>query len=150
MLPEIESYLETLRDLRGNVLKTLEGVDAAGLNWTPAKQETNSLFVLGTHCVGSEHGWIFETLHRGPKTRNRPSEFQAKGNDVDTLRQQFERTARETQEILSGLTEADLETTRDAGRHGTVTARWIIMHVIRHYSEHIGQMYLTRQLLENH
>ena len=150
MSPEIQFYLDTLSDLRANVLKTLEGVDAAGLNWTPTNDGTNSLFVLATHSIGSEHGWIFETLHRGPKTRSRPGEFLAKGDNVDTLRQQYAQTERETQEILGALTEADLVTTRDTGAHGTVTARWIIIHIIRHYSEHIGQMYLTRQLLEKH
>jgi uncharacterized damage-inducible protein DinB len=148
MLPEIQCYLDTLRDLRANVLKTLEGVDAAGLNWTPTNDATNSLFVLATHCVGSEHGWIFETLHRGPKTRNRPAEFLAKGDNVETLRQQYAEAERETGEILGALTEADLATTREAGAHDTVTLRWIAMHVVKHYSEHIGQMYLTRQLLE--
>lgn len=150
MLPEIECYLDTLRDLRANVLKTLEGVDAAGLNWTPTNDGTNSLFVLATHCLGSEHGWIFETLHRGPKTRNRPSEFLAKGDDLGALRTQYAQAGRETQEILGALTEADLAKTRDAGAHGTVTARWIVVHVVKHYSEHIGQLYLTRQLLEKH
>lgn len=149
MLPETESYLEALRELRGNVLKTLEGVDAAGLDWTPTKQETNSLIVLATHLAGSEHGWIFETLHQGDKTRDRASEFRAKGDSVGPLRQDFARIERETLEILSPLTEPDLLTTRRTGNHGTVTLRWIILHVIRHYSEHIGQMYLTRQLLES-
>lgn len=148
MLPEIQSYLDTLRELRGNVLKTLEGVDAAGLNWTPTDDRTNSLYILGTHCLGSEHGWIFETLHRGPKTRNRDSEFRARGDDVGMLREGFGQIERETQGILGVLTEADLLATSETARDGTVTARWIIMHVIRHYSEHIGQMYLTRQLLE--
>jgi uncharacterized damage-inducible protein DinB len=148
VLPEIQSYLDTLRELRGNVLRTLEGLDAAGLNWTPTRDQSNSLFVLGTHSIGSEHGWISETLHRGPKTRNRPAEFLEKGKDISALSQQYERTAQETEEILSALTETDLGATREAGRHGTVTARWIILHVVKHYSEHIGQMYLTRQLFE--
>jgi uncharacterized damage-inducible protein DinB len=148
VLPEIQCYLDTLRELRANVLKTLEGVDAAGLNWTPTEDRTNSLFILGAHSIGSEHGWIFETLHQGPKTRNRPAEFLEKGEDVTALRQQYERTAQETEEILSALPEASLATTRNTGRHGSVTARWIIVHVIKHYSEHIGQMYLTRQLYE--
>jgi uncharacterized damage-inducible protein DinB len=148
VLPEIQCYVETLRDLRANVLNTLDGVDAAGLNWTPTNDRTNSLFVLGTHCIGSEHGWIFETLHQGPKTRNRPAEFLAKGEDVRALGQQYEQTAKETEEILSALPEVSLATMRNTERHGSVTARWIIVHVIKHYSEHLGQMYLTRQLWE--
>lgn len=148
MLPEIQNYLDTLADLRTTVLETLEGVSAEGLNWTPTQDRTNSLLILGTHCIGSEHGWIFETLHRGPKTRNRSAEFTVKGDEVGALRQRYAQTASETQEILGALAESDLGTTHEAGRDGTVTTRWILMHVVRHYSEHIGQMYLTRQLFE--
>jgi uncharacterized damage-inducible protein DinB len=149
MLPETQAYVDTLRELRGKVLKTLEGLNAAALNWTPTNDATNSLFVLGTHCIGSEHGWIFETFHQGPKTRNRPGEFLAKGEDLSALRAEYERTARESEVILQPLTEAGLEATRDTPNHGAVTGRWIMLHVIRHYSEHLGQMYLTRQLWES-
>lgn len=148
VLPEIRSYIDELRELRGKVLKTLDGVEAAGLNWTPTKERTNSLLILGTHCIGSEHGWIFETLHRGPKTRNRPGEFLVKGDDIVMLRQRYAQTERETQEILGALTEEELATTRNTEGYGAVTTRWIILHVVKHYSEHIGQMYLTRQLWE--
>ena len=148
MIPEAQSYLDTLRELRANVLKALEGLNGRGLNWTPTREQSNSLFVLATHGVGSEHGWIFETLHQGPETRHRPAEVLEKGEDIAALRHQYDRIALETEDILGALTERDLGTTHDAGRHGKVTTRWIILHVVRHYSEHIGQMYLTRQLYE--
>ncbi|HZQ10696.1 MAG TPA: DinB family protein [Anaerolineae bacterium] len=149
MNPEIAEYLKALRELREKVLKTLDGVDAEGLNWKPTGDETNSLYVIATHAIGSEHGWIFEILGGGEKTRNRPAEFQARGNDSIGLRDQYARVAKESESILANLTADDLLITRNRPDRGDVSERWIILHVIRHYSEHLGQMYLTRQLWED-
>lgn len=148
MLTEIAEYLDSINRQRSKIWKTLESADSACLNWAPTNDEINSLFVLGTHVVGSEHGWIFEILGNGEKTRNRPAEFLAQGNDIHLLRAEFERVAEETRQVLSALTGEDLQTTRNRESHGDVTVRWILLHVIEHSSEHLGQMELTKQLWE--
>jgi uncharacterized damage-inducible protein DinB len=149
MLPEIAEAIEHLRELRAKVLKTLEGLDADALNWAPTNVATNSLYVLATHCSGSEHGWIFEILGRGEPTRNRSAEFLAQGIDLEGLREQSARVAQETETLLATRTRDDLMTTRYREGFGDVSERWIILHVIEHYSEHLGQMFLTRQLWED-
>jgi uncharacterized damage-inducible protein DinB len=146
--PEIQTYLERLSELRAAMLKTLAGLDASALNWTPLPEETNSLLVLATHALGAEHGWFAEIIARGPKTRDRLAEFRAQGSDISALHARYTEAARASEQILSALTAADLETTREHPHFGTVTMRWIILHVIEHYAEHLGQMYLTRQLWE--
>ena len=148
MLSEIAEYLDSINRQRTKIWKTLEAADPACLNWAPTNDETNSLFVLGTHVIGSEHGWIFEILGDGEKTRNRPAEFLAQGNSLDNLREEYEREAEETKRVLSALTSEDLQTTRNRESHGDVTVRWVILHVIEHSSEHLGQMELTKQLWE--
>jgi uncharacterized damage-inducible protein DinB len=115
----------------------------------PLPQGTNSLYVLATHAIGSEHGWIAEILGQAPPTRNRAAEFLARGENATALRAQFERTAKESEGILDQLSAQDLATTRTHEGYGTQTLRWIILHVIEHYAEHLGQMRLTRQLWEN-
>jgi uncharacterized damage-inducible protein DinB len=157
MLDEVARYIESIARVRGKILETIAGLDAGALDWTPSPEETNSLFVIATHCTGSEHGWIYEVLGRGEKTRDRAAEFKARAGDVEgpgengkavaRLRAEYERVARETETILAARTASDLESTRDVPGRGTVTERWIILHVIEHSSEHLGQMYLTRQLL---
>lgn len=154
MLSEIQESLEHLRALRAQVLQTLAGLNADALNWSPTRENTNSLYVLATHCIGSEHGWIYEILGRGAQTRNRPAEFgamadlAAQGNELTALRAQYEKVAQETETLLATRTAQDLLTTRYRTPYGDVSERWIILHVIEHYSEHLGQMYLTRQLWE--
>lgn len=148
MLPEIAEYLKSLETRRTRIFETLATAPPEAWNWTPTEDETNSLFVLATHSIGSEHGWIYETLGRGAKTRDRAAEFQASGDALDELRSKYAQVGHETGEILGALTNDDLLTTRYRESHGDVSARWIILHVIEHCSEHLGQMELTRQLWE--
>lgn len=148
MLPEIAEYLKSLETRRTRIFETLASAPPEAWNWTPTRDETNSLFVLATHSIGSEHGWIFEVLGRGARTRDRSAEFHARGDALDELRAQYAQVKHETNEILGALTNEDLMTTRHRESHGDVTVRWIILHVIEHGSEHLGQMELTRQLWE--
>jgi uncharacterized damage-inducible protein DinB len=154
MLPEVSESLEFIERQRAKIFAVLENAPRDAWNWTPTKDETNSLYVIATHVIGSEHGWIFENLGRGAKTRNRSAEFvamadiAAQGDALDALRAEYERVGNETRAVLSALTNDELSTTRVTQTHGEVGARWILLHVIQHSSEHLGQMELTRQLWE--
>ncbi len=149
MLSEVSNYLEHLTALRSEMWQTLEGLDTEALNWTPLPQGTNSLFVLATHSLGAEHGWIAEIIGGEPPTRVRAQEFLAHGESLTELHTRFEAVARESERILPALIENDLNRTHAHEPYGTVTVRWIIIHIIEHYAEHAGQMSLTRQLWEN-
>lgn len=154
MLTEVSEYLNSIERQRARIFATLENAPSESWNWAPSGDETNSLFVLATHVIGSEHGWIFEILGRGAETRNRPAEFRAmadiaaKAESLDALRAEYERVAKQTRAIFENLTEQDLTTTRYRESHGEVSVRWILLHVIEHSSEHLGQMELTKQLWE--
>lgn len=148
MLPEVTEYLQSIINRRSKVFQALEQSDPNAWNWAPTNDATNSLYVLATHVIGSEHGWIYEILGNGEKTRQRPTEFMAQGTSLDALRAEYARVAVETQRVLEGLTEADLASTRYRQDRGNVSVRWILLHVIEHASEHVGQMELTKQLWE--
>lgn len=148
MLPEVAEYLNSIESRRAKIFTVLESSSREAWNWVPTGDETNSLFVIATHVIGSEHGWIYEILGRGEQTRNRAAEFLAKGNSLESLRAEYARVGNETREIFSKLTEQDLSSTRERESHGTVSVRWTILHVIEHSCEHLGQMELTKQLWE--
>jgi len=149
MLLEVTEYLNSLESQRAKIFSVLESAPVESWNWTPTGDETNSLFVLATHVIGAEHGWFFEIIGGGAQTRNRPTEFLARGDSLDALRAEYERVANETRAIFEKLTEQDLTGTRYRESHGDVSVRWIILHIIEHDSEHLGQMELTRQLWED-
>ena len=49
---------------------------------------------------------------------------------------------------IKAQAEQEMEALRTSER-GTYTVRGCLLHVLEHYSEHLGQMWLTRQLCEN-
>lgn len=149
MLTEASEYLQSINRQRTKIFAVLEKAPIAALNWAPTNDETNSMYVIGTHVIGSEHGWIYEILGNGEKTRNRSAEFSVKGSGLDALRAEYQRVAQQTEKVLDALTEADMTTLRFRESHGDVTVRWILLHVIEHSSEHLGQLELTLQMWEH-
>ena len=149
MHPELESYLNRIRDLRGQVCDLIVDLPAEALNWRPLEgveeHATNSLAVLATHVAGAEHFWISEVVGRRPPTRDRDAEFVTTATDASRLIQRLEAVGAETQGVFSVLTETDLEGTREA-RGRTIPVRWCILHVIDHTALHLGHMQLTYQL----
>ena len=148
MLTETQTYIERLGEMRGNMLKALDGLNSAGLNWKPTRRETNSLFALATHLIGSERHWIHRVIGGKTIERDRDAEFRARGSDLRPLREAFDSAARESETILAQLSAADLDATRETTNYRTITVRWCILHLLEHYAEHVGQMTLTRQVWE--
>jgi uncharacterized damage-inducible protein DinB len=149
MIPEIKAYLETLDELRSQVANMIKDLPPGGLSWRPSlpagADGTNSLAVLAVHVAGSEHGWIAETLGGFPQTRVREAEFMYVADSPKEGLDRLAKVAEATSSILGNYTAEQLEgTVAKEGRN--VPIRWIIHHVIYHYSLHIGHMQLTYQL----
>ncbi len=147
MLPAVQMYQTELHEGRKRVLQALDGLDAEALNWRPLPQNTNSLFVLATHLLGSERDWMHKTVGQRKVERDRAAEFRARGDDVAALRSQYADVERETDQILSQLREEEMDVVH-TGERRPYTVRWCILHVLEHYAEHAAHMELTRQLWE--
>ena len=146
-LPEVEGYIELLRELRAGFLEAALGFPPAALNWRPPIPETNSIYVLATHVLGAETWWIHEIVGGQATGRHRAAEFVAEGGDLDWLPERMRQVAERSEAVLAGLTDADLRDTRQR-EDEPVTVQWCILHVIDHYSRHLGHLELTRQLWE--
>ena len=166
MLPELDNYLQRLKDLRGQVSDLIVDLPAEALNWRPiplsalapsalsekeasraekGADATNSLAVLAAHIAGAEHFWIGEVIGGRPPTRDRDAEFLTEVKDSSQLVRLLEQSGLETREILTSLTATDLDGMREARGH-QVPVRWGILHIIDHTALHLGHMQLTYQL----
>ncbi len=152
MLPEAETYAERLKDRRTELLKALDGLDADALNWRPLAEGTNSIAVIAAHAVGSEKQWLHQFVGQKQVERNRKAEFTTRAEDgaayVDSLKAIYAAVALESQDVLAALQAADLDAVRTTTQ-GPRTVRWAILHSLEHYSEHLAQIWLTRQLWDN-
>ena len=148
-LSELENYHQRIESLRGQIRDLLTDLPAEALNWRPTEavddHATNSLAVLATHVAGAEHFWIGEVIGKHPPTRNREAEFVTEVNDFAELQQLLDKAGQETKEILSNLSEQELDTVRQV-RDRTVPVRWALTHVIDHTALHLGHMQITYQL----
>ncbi len=152
MVPEAATYAERLQDRRAELLKALDGLDAEGLNWKPLAEGTNSIAVLATHALGSERQWIHQIVGGKQIERNRKAEFTTRleegASPVESLKAQYAAVALESQNVLAALQPADMDAVRTTGQ-GPRTVRWCILHSLEHYTEHLAQIWLTRQLWDN-
>ncbi len=150
-LAEVEGYIQELRDLRAEVLTWCDGLSADALNWRPVAKpvtDTNSIYVMVAHLVGSEAWWIHQIIGGTDVQRDRPAEFAASGDDLTALRERMTAVAQRSEAVLRGLSAADLSAMRDTtlGKHNV---RWCILHVVEHTARHSGHVELTRQLWES-
>ena len=149
MIKEIQGYLTTLNELQDQIKSLLEGLPQEALDWRPIQGEgelaTNSLAAVITHLAGSETYFMKEIIGRQPIQRDREAEFVTRGVNVSALKTQLEAAAKSAEEVLSPMTEGQLEEGRKF-RDRQVTVRWSILHVIEHTAQHVGHMQLTRQL----
>ena len=149
MIKEIQGYLTTLNELQDQIKSLLEGLPQEALDWRPIPGEgelaTNSLAAVIAHLAGSETYFMKEIIGRQPIQRDREAEFVTRGVNVSALRTRLEAAAKSAEEVLSPMTEGQLEEGRKF-RDRQVTVRWSILHVIEHTAQHVGHMQLTRQL----
>lgn len=148
-LPEVQQTLQTLERLRGQVGGIIQSTPPQGLNWRPELPEgadgVNSLAVLGVHTAGSEHFWIGELIGGLPPTRVREAEFTFVAGSASEILERLAAVAVQSQAVLSALDAERLETSLTYDGH-VHPVRWVLQHVIAHYSLHIGHMQLTYQL----
>jgi hypothetical protein len=155
MLPQLETCLKVLEDAHGWAGEALEGLPPEALNWRPTKGEvgledadpdaTNSLAGLVTHIRGSERYLIGQLAGGRSFDRDRPGEFRASGESVETLREVLLQANAYAREVMDALTAEQLDETI-LGPVGKVPRRWALVRACAHAGLHAGHMQLTRQL----
>jgi uncharacterized damage-inducible protein DinB len=147
----------TLASLCNQVFEKLEGIPEEDL-WTwrtaEAHGDINTLYGLATHIVGSGEFWVLEAVGGRDVHRRRLEEFTSTGS-ISGLRERFDRWLAETHEVLSNLTDDDLNRMyrRDADPSqgtGAVerTIAECIAHALSHVALHLGHLQIQRQLWE--
>lgn len=144
-----EGLKTALAEQHQDMRQVIEGLDAEALNWAPGP-ETNSIAVLIAHSLGAEHSLITTAL-ADPVDRDREAEFQTEASDAGELAGLIDRVDGIVPGLIDRLTAEDLEAERSRpndrlGR--TKPGIWWLLHAAEHNREHMGQMFLTRQLYE--
>ena len=143
-----KEYLNILQTCHTDILKALDGLPPAALDWIPGP-DMNSISVLVFHLTGAERYWIGDVAAQDPTERDRDAEFKVHEVGVHVLKKRLTDNMEYERAALEKLTIQDLETTRVSPRDGReFTVAWALLHALEHDTLHLGQIQLTRQLWE--
>ena len=114
--------------------------------WSRPNPTSNSIGNLLVHLTGNVTEWILGGVGGRTISRDRAGEFaQTDGADARTLLSNLEAVLREADDVMSALTESDLQ--RELviqDRETTILAA--IYHVVEHFAMHTGQIILLTKI----
>lgn len=118
--------------------------------WFRPNETSNSVGNLVLHLIGNARQWIVATLDYRPDVRQRAAEFAARGShDRARLLAQLDELEQDLDPVLNQLTAIDLAdqySVQGFTEHGIS----ILVHVIEHFSYHVGQItYITKMLTDS-
>jgi hypothetical protein len=115
--------------------------------WWRPNDSSNSVGNLILHLNGNVWQWLVASFNRLEDTRDRPAEFNARGDIAGaSLVAELTATMEQASKVLSRLTEADLLTPFDIQGY-QVTGLEAVYQVVEHFGLHYGQiLYMTKML----
>ena len=145
MLAEAQALCDQFEQVNNEIFKWAEGLTDDQLNWKPSGKDTNSIGILMSHIMGVEIFQVAERVGGQSVNRDRASEFanRATREALVQRRAEVEKLLRET---FDKLTPADLSRTVRTP-NGEVPIVKFLIGAVSHVSDHMGQVILTRKLL---
>ena len=141
-----EDYLNILQTCHADILKALDGLPPAALDWVSGP-EMNTIGILVFHLTGAERYWIGDVAAQEPSDRDRASEFKVHDVGMDAVRKRLDDSQAYARKTLEKLTLQDLEASRTSPRDGRkFTVAWALLHALEHSNLHLGHIQITRQL----
>lgn len=132
-------------DFHQRAAKVIGRLSDADLNWRP-NEESNSVANLVVHLAGNVHEYLEAAVGGVPDTRDRDAEFndRAPRSRAEIL-ERLAALVASADGILAQLTPARLgEVLSVRGRERTVLD--VIVHVVTHLGEHVGQILYIAKL----
>ena len=149
MSEEIEGQLASMDATRRSIIQLIQDLDEAALNWNPLPGETNSIYAKVAQLCTSEQGMIHAGIGGLEVERLVENALQeAKGDNPQTLIDMIEKVGLQTRELLGTISNEKFGELIERGTRRPRSAReWVHLH-IRHMSDHLGHMEITKQFYE--
>lgn len=142
----IEEAVRRLREGQERIRFCVQRLDEGQL-WHRPNAHVVSVGNLVLHLSGNVGQWINSTLGNRPDHRRRADEFNEPGPmGKRELRERLDSTLAYAYDVLAGLSEADMK--RSWNVQGfSESGLAIVLHVVEHFSYHVGQITLHTKLL---
>ena len=115
----------------------------------PPFDGANSIYGIGTHCIGVTEYWLDHALLGRPSHRDRPAEFEATGS-VDDLQSAVDELLARIPDVLAEIDRLDAPRTDPLGDRRPPwpwTPAGVVLHVIEELFQHAGHADITADLL---
>ena len=152
--PFLSDARELLSETFTGILETLDGLDAGQLNAKLDLDGANSLAVIAVHASKSARSWAAVAMGAELPHRDRPAEFRTVVESPDVFLEELRAAQDDASAYLStepALPWDDRRPTHPGpdGSTENVTGSWALLHGMEHAREHLSQMWLTRQVIED-
>lgn len=152
-MPSAASQIaDLLERLARDAMAQFEGIAHDDLNRPLTLPESNTLFALATHLVGSGEYWTLGRVGKREIPRERSAEFYATGY-VEDLLNRYERWIQDIHALLDTFPDERLDepvepmVSHSAIKSTTYNIRECLFHAVEHSALHLGHIQLTRQFL---
>jgi uncharacterized damage-inducible protein DinB len=146
MLAEAQALWEQFERVHNEIFHWSDGLSDDQLNWKPPAQDTNSIGNLISHILGAEMFSVVNRIGGQPVNRDRSAEFSHRMTRTGLLQRRAEVEA-QVRETLDNLTATDLNRVVATQNGEALTGKFLI-YLISHISGHMGQVIMTRKLLD--
>ncbi|HEX8367426.1 MAG TPA: DinB family protein [Pyrinomonadaceae bacterium] len=117
--------------------------------WSVGGGISNSAGNLCLHLLGNLNHFVGATLGKTGYVRNRDSEFSSTGVSRQDLLASVEKTKTAVLETLRNLPDERFEENFPVEKHDkTVKTDFMLIHLLTHFSYHLGQINYHRRLIE--
>ena len=153
MSEEIKGQLDSMDATRRAIITLIQDLDEHCLNWNPLPGEVNSIYSIVAHLCVSEQG-IIHGRAGGLESERQIGKEQVEGSlatsgdNPKTLIDMIEKVGQQTREVLGLLNDDKLGELIDDGIGRPRSARWWIHLNMRHMSDHLGHIEITKQFYE--
>jgi uncharacterized damage-inducible protein DinB len=146
MLATAQGLLEQFERVHNEIFKWSEGLSDDQLNWKPPAKDTNSIGNLISHILGAELFSVVNRVGGQPVNRDRSAEFSNRVTREGLVQRRAE-VEKRLRETLAKVTEADLDRVVTTP-NGEAPAGRFLIYLVSHVSGHMGQVIMTRKLLD--
>jgi hypothetical protein len=143
-----DAFLPFINEALDGMVGIAETLGDERINRRPDLPDTNPPYAILAHCVGMATYWLGSVVCGRPNTRDRDSEFRARGT-VAEIRRSVRTLQTQIREDISHV-QGDQPLGHSLDLHGHTqyhTQGDVLLHCYTELAQHHGQMELTRDIL---
>ena len=155
--PRVALFFSMMERTRRTLIRRAETLSKETIDFSPQRQNVETIGTLLLHIAAVEWGWIFEDI-AGKEMEYEKWKYgfslrenidQLEGEDVEFYLSQLKEVRQEVFDFLKTISDKDLDSIVDVDGE-KVSMEWILFHLLEHEAMHLGQISFLNRLWKTH